>query len=335
MAHLVTYTRDELYSLVRFRDGETKLGEKVQPLSAIDDITATSAKFILLGICEDIGVRANLGVGGTQTMWPAALSSILNIQNNTRIPASEIAVLGFLDFEEELRRAGTLDRANRRDLELLRSLVSEIDLAVLPVLQAIFSAGKIPIVVGGGHNNSYPIIRAFAEVKKEPVNVINLDAHADFRRQEGRHSGNGFSYAFHQGYLKKYAVLGLHENYNSESMLAEMALYGDSIQATFFEDLLRENTSYDKAFAEALNFTNGLCGLEIDIDCIAGVLSSALSPTGFSVTQIRELIYQTRPFKMQYLHVTEGAVKLENGKHDELAGKLVTYFISDFIKAQS
>jgi formiminoglutamase len=38
------------------------------------------------------------------------------------------------------------------------------------------------------------------------VNAINFDAHSDFRILEGRHSGNGFSYAYEEGFLKKYFI---------------------------------------------------------------------------------------------------------------------------------
>jgi formiminoglutamase len=37
--------------------------------------------------------------------------------------------------------------------------------------------------------------------------AINFDAHSDFRILEGRHSGNGFSYAYEEGFLKKYFIL--------------------------------------------------------------------------------------------------------------------------------
>ncbi|HEY1024603.1 MAG TPA: arginase family protein [Sphingobacteriaceae bacterium] len=334
MAHLATYTRDDINALTRVRSGETKLGEKIETITQ-EELSSTPAKFILLGICEDIGVRANLGIGGTQTAWKAALASILNVQYTGKIPSQQIAVLGALEFREELVRADRLEPSVENDLAALRVLVSEIDSVVTDTLKTIFAAGKVPVVVGGGHNNSYPIIKAFSEAYDLPVNTINLDAHADFRAREGRHSGNGFSYAFHNGFLRKYSVIGLHENYNSQSMIKEMAAYPDRISYCFFEDLLKEDTSYDKAFAEALNFTNGLSGLEIDLDCIAGVLSSAFTPSGFSATQIRELIYQTKPYKMQYLHITEGTTKLADGRQDDSTGKLISYLVMDFIKAQS
>ena len=66
-------------------------------------------------------------------------------------------------------------------------------------LVEIVPSGKIPIIIGGGHNNAYGNIKGLALAKGKPVNAINFDAHSDFRIMEGRHSGNGFSYAFEEG----------------------------------------------------------------------------------------------------------------------------------------
>nr|WP_233167177.1 arginase family protein [Pedobacter sp. ASV2] len=30
---------------------------------------------------------------------------------------------------------------------------------VFPIIEKIVAAGKVPIVIGGGHNNAYPIIK--------------------------------------------------------------------------------------------------------------------------------------------------------------------------------
>ena len=72
----------------------------------------------------------------------------------------------------------------------------------LTLLKIIIKAKKIPIIVGGGHNNAYGIIKGSALALNKKINVLNIDAHADFRPLEGRHSGNGFSYAFHEGFIK-------------------------------------------------------------------------------------------------------------------------------------
>jgi formiminoglutamase len=217
MAELKTYTWEEILQLTSCRPGETKLGEGMEILQGTDEMAGSESRFVLLGICEDIGVRANLGTGGAHTAWQDALRSLVNVQFTEKL--AHVALLGFLDFSKEMQLSKELDPKEPADLKKLRELVQEVDEAVAETVSAIFAAGKKPILIGGGHNNSYPILKAFSGTRGGPVNVINLDAHADFRALEGRHSGNGFSYAFHENLLNKYAVIGLHENYNSYRMI--------------------------------------------------------------------------------------------------------------------
>ena len=70
----------------------------------------------------------------------------------------------------------------------------------------IVLADKKPIIIGGGHNNAYGNIKGTSLAIGEPINVINFDAHSDFRPEEGRHSGNGFSYAYTEGFLNYYFI---------------------------------------------------------------------------------------------------------------------------------
>jgi formiminoglutamase len=136
-------------------------------------------------------------------------------------------------------------KAKNKPVEYLRELVVEIDKQVAALIQKVVTSGKIPIVIGGGHNNAYGNIKGAAlglqdagKIKKAQINVINFDAHADFRALEGRHSGNGFSYAMYEGFLNKYGMLGLHQNYMSQSMLDSIHK-NKNIQAHFFEDIIR------------------------------------------------------------------------------------------------
>ena len=88
----------------------------------------------------------------------------------------------------------------------------------LPWLQA----GLEPVVIGGGHNNAFGLLRALSTFHHAGVAAVNLDPHCDFRPLEGRHSGNSFSYAASQGYLNRYHILGLHEQKNSETSLQQL-----------------------------------------------------------------------------------------------------------------
>jgi formiminoglutamase len=39
--------------------------------------------------------------------------------------------------------------------------------------------------------------------------------------------------------------------------------------------------------------------------------------------------------KVAYMHICEGAVRLDNGESDSSTGKLISYLVSDFVKANS
>ena len=324
MDKLIFTSRDELMTLTNIREGETKLGQRMATIVNIDQLKSHPARFVLLGIPEDVGVRANGGQPGAAMNWEPVLKAICNIQSTNKLSGEELLVLGTINVTEEQFESSYADTPR------LRELVARIDEKVVEVMLQVFDAGKVPIVIGGGHNNAYPLLKALSISKQTAVNALNIDAHADFRKQEGRHSGNGFSYAFEEGYLQKYAPWGLHENYNSQYLLDQMNQYQERIMCTFFEDFLTWKTDPGSAFDRSMQFVQGVYGLELDIDCMAGMAASAASPSGFTAEVVRSMIYQTRAFKPAYFHICEGIAE-----HQALLPKLIAFLVSDFIKAQA
>ena len=330
MDSLKIYSQSDIDKLIIYRDGETKIGEKVEVYLdgeedffpnvaiSIDILAKSKAKFVLLGIPEDIGVRANAGIAGASTTWMSALMAFLNIQSNRFLSGEDVLVLGHFEIEEP------------KDLSIigLRNKVAEIDHLVYPIIEKIVSAGKIPIVIGGGHNNAYPIIKGTSLAKNQAIDVLNIDAHADLRKQEGRHSGNGFTYALAEDYLANYYMYGLHQNYNNEATVNEIET-NFKPNAVFFDDILKGTDDQD--FIAKID---SVAGLEIDLDCIQNVLSSAETPSGFTVNEIRKLILTTRTH-FSYMHISEGATRLLDGRVSKLTSKLIAYLISDFVKAQA
>jgi formiminoglutamase len=344
--YLKVYNKDHIIQLTRKRPGETKLGEHIQTVHSSDikkELKKSSAKFVLIGLPEDIGVRANYGRGGTHTAWQPALSNILNTQSNHFLKGNELLVLGHVDFEDLMKQADKLDLKTGKGIKAIRSMVSEADKRVVEIIKLIVSAGKIPIIIGGGHNNAYGNIKGTAlglveagKLKKAKINVINSDAHTDFRPLEGRHSGNGFSYAFKEGFLNKYAVVGLHENYNSENVLKELKKYSKQISCSFFEDIfIREKISFKKAVAKAITFTKDTYyGIELDMDTIQNIPSSAKTSSGISANQARQFVsWCAQNKKVAYLHIAEAAPILSHIKADNKTGKLIAYLVTDFVKA--
>lgn len=345
MQHFRFYTKQDILSLTRMRKFETKLGERVQTVSDTtkfeEFLRSTPARFIVLGIPEDIGVRANKGTGGADSAWISFLQHFLNIQSNDFLSGDDIALIGHFDFGDIQYLIDNTAHSEEEKTEAYRHAVNAIDDEVEHLVKLITEAKKMPVVIGGGHNNSYPLIKGTAKgwhkagvIPLAQINCINLDAHADYRPMEGRHSGNAFRYAEEDGYLQKYCVVGLHENYLQQNTWSDI-VNNPFIDCITFEDIfVHEKRTFLQAVAHATGFTEDtLTGIDLDLDAIQHTLSSAMSPVGISQVQARQYIFfAATDAKPAYLHICEGAARLADGRIDTSTGKLISYLVSDFVK---
>jgi formiminoglutamase len=342
--HFKIYSRQDIQSLIQQRRFETKVGERIQvlhPGNISDSLRNLSARYVVIGIPEDIGVQANYGTGGTSTAWLSFLQSFLNIQSNDFLVGEEIAVVGHFDFGDIQYLIDKNAHDSEEQVEAYRHAVNQIDDEVEGLIKAIVTAGKIPIVIGGGHNNSYPLLKGAAKglyqlqkIQLPQINCINLDAHTDYRPAEGRHSGNGFRYAEEDGFLQKYCVVGVHENYLPQNVWLDI-VNNPFLDFISYEDIfLHEKRTFREAVSHAIDFTDdNYNGIELDLDCLENVLSSACSPCGLNSIHARQYINLCAAHaKPCYLHVCEGATRLSNGRANETTGKLISYLICDFIK---
>ena len=345
MPHFKIYSKQDILSLTKIRRFETKLGELVQvlgtPQNLEQELEQSSSKFVIIGVPEGIGIKANLGIGGADTAWVPFLQSFLNIQSNDFLQGNNILLLGHFDFSEIETLIDSNAHSFEEKIEAYRHAVNTIDDEVEHAVKIITQNKKIPIVIGGGHNNSYGCIKGAAKglhkaglIPIAQINAINLDAHADFRPVEGRHSGNGFRYADEDGYLEKYCIIGLQENYIPQNSWIDI-VNDPFIDVITFEDIfIHEKRSFLQAIAHATTFTEDTyCGIELDLDVIEDTLSSASTPVGISSLHARQYInYTALDTKTAYLHICEGATKLSDGRNDDSTGKLISYLVSDFVK---
>lgn len=338
MNSIKIYHQEDIKSLVRTRDGEEKIGEQVSYLQADNvwenELQKSECTFVLLGIPEDIGVKANFGRGGADTAWKPALESFLNQQSNVFLSGKNISILGHVYVEDLIKNTKHCNPKNAEELNILRETVKEIDARVNDVIKKIIDCGKIPIIIGGGHNNSYPIIKGCTLSLNQKINVINCDPHTDFRALEGRHSGNGFSYAYNENYMSKYSVFCMHEQYNTLQVLKEFNKNSNLYYSTYEDVFIREKYSFTQTLERNISFVkSNYCGVEIDLDSITNVPSSAKTSSGISPIQARQYAYQCgKNLNVKYFHIAEGAPILSHIKADNKTGKLIAYLISDFIK---
>ena len=342
MEKLVPFTINDLAKVTNFRSGEVKFGEKMLTVPKNTDASAflysCDAKYVLFGIPEDIGVRANYGRTGAASAWESAIKSIANIQHNRFCKGSHLLVLGQLNVSEEMAESQQLDYNTDDDRKRLNQLVHKIDKEVSHIVCKIVKAGKIPVIIGGGHNNSYGNIKGSALAFGKPVNAINFDAHSDFRILEGRHSGNGFSYAYEEDFLNRYFIFGLHENYTSKSVLDSLKKIDDRVKFNTYDEIqIRKQKKFEPEMNSALEFIKeDRFGIEIDLDAIPNIASSAMTLSGFSIEKLRQFIYFFgNNQNAAYLHICEGAPELGEEKNNHLIGKLIGYLVTDFVKANS
>ena len=289
------------------RSGELKMGEHCT------SITLEEADFVIIGISESIGPKANFGRQGAENTFRAFLPYFLNTQANSNL---KIHILGEISGQSNF------------DTLSAQKVVPALDEYVLSILNKFIKPHQIPIVIGGGHNNALPLMRWSSQFHAD-LAVLNLDAHADCRTTEVRHSGNSFSFALESSILKKYAVLGLHEAYLNPIVLEFFQKY----QCTYslYEDYLdgRSLISDLEFFLNSLE-TNQTLGIEIDMDAIANMPSSAQSPSGWRFDEVRTYIRKIAAMhqNISYLHLTEAAPL--NESDDRVVGKALAYLVQDF-----
>lgn len=336
---LKIYTSGEIETYIKHRKGEIKYGEYVQCAHEVSEdfsqhLKQSDAEYVLLGIPEDIGIQTALEKKGATSAWKATLDILLNTQHNTLNRANKLYILGHLVVEEELAILDTLNLSEKEDLEKAGELVACIDKEVTYIIYKIVACGKKPIVIGGGHNNAYGIIKGCALGFQKPVNVVNFDTRPDFKPKKRRHNGNGFSYAFSEGFLQRYYIFGLSENYVAKVLFKKLKKYSYCIQYTTFKTIaIQQKKSFAYYLNHALTYVSkNAFGIEVDCNAVADIPGNGIIPGGFNINHARQFVSFMKKHKHAlYLHVCEAAPNPDDETAMQQTGTCITSLITDFM----
>lgn len=332
------HTASQIASHTAPRQGEQKIGQEIECLNSLDQLASSPAQFVILGLREDIGIRANLGVAGAAHAYKPFLTAFLNMQSNGYVNAKKIALAGSLNFDSLMEQSRSLNQNKASELDKLRGFTAQIDEQVSAVVQKIVASGKTPIIIGGGHNNCYGNISGASQALNQKINVLNIDPHADYRAMEGRHSGNGFRYAHAHGFINRYGVWGLFPAYNNSEILRAFQ-EDENLHFVSFEELLALGTQEkDRLFKNLLHWL-GLqhVGLELDMDSLTNFPVSALNPSGFHLNEIRHLVKTTAALRAPvYFHLCEASPgRAQHATDEQMLGKSLALLVWDFIHSYS
>ncbi|MFT5925785.1 MAG: formiminoglutamase [Rubritalea sp.] len=314
----------DLMDGLELEDTSISFAQSIEVCEDLQELPRAAATYMVIGIPEDIGVRANMGRVGACEAWGSFLKSFMGLQQTTLNDGSRFCVLGHVTTKDLMSQAHDLDSSIPRERKQLSDLVKLLDQRVGEITSLIIAAGKIPIVIGGGHNNSYPLLRACGY--STPVDCINIDAHTDLRAAKGRHSGNGFSHAIREGYLKNYYLLGIQENYLSQPMIDFM----DANERINYSSYITDSFDIVRDVQRAMNcMDSSNFALEIDMDVVAHFPSSAQSPVGYSFQELRntikEILNQAQELP-KYIHICEAAPRYGYDNH---VGKALATLVND------
>ena len=344
--HFKTLSKQEILSHTKIRKFETKIGECLPTITPGVDlneaISHLNCKYVLIGVPEDIGVLANSGIAGTSTAWTTFLKAFVNLQSNDFFEGTEVAIAGYFDFGDMQFLIEKNAQNEEERLEAYRHAVTRIDDEVESIIKIIIAQNKIPIIVGGGQNNAYALLKgaskALHQLQKIPIpqiNCMNLDAQADYRPAEGRHNGNAFRYAEDDGFLLKYCILGAQENLLPQNVWVDI-VNNPFIDCITYEDIyVYNNRTFKQAVTHAIAFTeDNFTGIELDLTCADNNILSPTSGIGINLKDVRAYITGAASHtNVAYLHICEGAAQLADGSTFTSVGNLISTLVTDFIKS--
>lgn len=298
----------------QIRISETRVGQKIARTQS------EQVKYVILGIEESVGPMANFGLRGSENAFESFVRFFLNMQSHEQFTGENIFIAGRI---RDISHTDTIAEAKEK--------VAELDEFVENLIQEVLLPHQVLIVIGGGHNNALPLMKYAGKNKK--LHVVNVDPHADCRMVEGRHSGNSFSMALENNWIDRYTVLGLHEAYNNQYI--RDFLQQHKSMHTFYEEYLMGKRNLYTDLEAIFDFADDeLFGVEIDMDAIAGMPSSAFSPSGWRLDEIRTFCMKLSPYKerIAYLHLPEAAPQTDLEK--KIVGKSLSYLVRDFLREE-
>ncbi|MBL4810198.1 MAG: formimidoylglutamase [Phycisphaerales bacterium] len=266
--------------------------------------TPDDCQIALIGLPDDTGVKLNNGRPGAKD-GPTAFRSAL----------STMAVADPADWTwPKVFDAGNVDVVPG-DLHTTHDRITQ-------AVEAILDLGLFPIAIGGGHDLTFPFVRAVAN-KFGPMTGIYFDPHLDVRESDG--SGMPFRKLIETGAAKALRIHGFDPMSNSSDHVQYFQSHGGHIDTdTSPKDL----------------WPNGNAFVSLDLDVIDAAFApgvSAMNPNGWTPEYTAQWIHEAglnphvRCFDIMELSPPND----DRNRTARLAAKMFLTFLQGFAERQS
>jgi agmatinase len=153
--------------------------------------------------------------------------------------------------------------------------------------EGILARGALPVVLGGDHAISFPVVRAF----QEPLHVVHFDAHLDyapFIHGLEMTNAHAFRHITRMPHVQSLTQVGIRSLRNTREMMEDSLADGNRVVT--MEEFL--DTSW-RGFVERLP-KDARCYVSLDIDVldlplVPGCVSA--EPNGMSYAMLRDTLF--------------------------------------------
>ena len=304
----LTYRPDESLFFKRNDPNDVRFGEIVKT----DIRFYRKAKFVILGVPQDEGVRRNRGREGAQ-----------------HAPDEIRRAFYKLPVPDTMSDGDVLDIGN----VLVQGSLEQIHERLSQVVEQLLRDEKIVIVFGGGNDISYPDCKAMRYVFSE-VMAFNVDAHFDVRADVLRNSGTPYRQLLEEGILSPEYFFEIGSQSFSNSAIYQRYLTDKGVAIYPLESIRRYGI--DKRFEEIIRRNTAPRAIfwGIDMDSVRasdapGV--SAPSPIGFTAEEICHIAgIAGKRKRSKLLEITEVNPDYDiDGRTAKLAALITAYFIRE------
>ena len=202
---------------------------------------------------------------------------------------------GFFDPQERTRYLEREMRENRiadvGDADVLPTNPADTFTNITAATRAILDAGAMPVVIGGDHAITFPVVRAFDQSGMGPLHVVHFDAHLDympFVHGLSMTNQHAFRHIKQMANVASITQVGIRSIRGTEEMLADSVRDGNRV-VTMEE--LRDVTA--SGVVEAVP-ENARVYVSIDIDAldlplVPGCVSA--EPGGMLYEELRAILF--------------------------------------------
>lgn len=132
-------------------------------------------------------------------------------------------------LERELKEGRIVDVG---DVDVLPTNVEDTFANITSIVQRILARGALPVVLGGDHAISFPVVRAYSE----PLHVVHFDAHVDyapFRHGFEFTNGHAFRHIHSMEHVQSLTQVGVRSLRNPRSWVEDSIADGNSVISVY------------------------------------------------------------------------------------------------------